>query len=198
MIKNSQANKKGVAINLAPLALMGLIIGLFLLTFGVKDSIGQALFKQNREQCDECCKKSGYDDYYLEQCRLKCFRNNDYCMGSKGAHAESASPPKVDMPEPIHRVQEQSEPQVEKPELQPRPQSQKPQFVWPNPLNLTPGREGEAAGHILTLNGIPPQHPNYVQALGAIQSVLTNFARNNPTGGALPTAQLQKIISQMR
>jgi hypothetical protein len=35
---------------------------------------------QNREQCEKCCKSKGYDDYYFEQCRLKCFRSPDHCM----------------------------------------------------------------------------------------------------------------------
>jgi hypothetical protein len=50
----------------------------------------------------------------------------------------------------------------------------------------------------LILNGVPPQHPNYTMALRSIQDVLVNFARNNPTGGALPTAQLERIISQLK
>ncbi|MDA8406023.1 MAG: hypothetical protein M0T73_04070 [Deltaproteobacteria bacterium] len=195
MINKSSAYKRGLYSKLAPLTRMSFVIGLFLLTAGVNDSRGQALFQQTREQCDECCKKSGYDDYYLEQCRLKCFRNHDYCMGPKGSHAE----PSANKPEtPVQTTRPPSERPVEQPEPQPQQQVQKPKFVWPNPLNLIPGREGEAAAHILALNGIPPQHPNYARAMGAIQGILINFARNNPSGGALPTAQLQQIISQLR
>ena len=197
MINKSSAYKLGLSLRLAPLTRMSFVVGLFLLTAGVNDSRGQALFQQTREQCDECCKKSGYDDYYLEQCRLKCFRNHDHCMGPLGTHAEPPSPAKK--PEaPVQSNRPPRERPVEQSAPQPQQQVQKPQFVWPNPLNLTPGREGEAAAHILALNGIPPQHPNYARALGAIQGVLTNFARNNPSGGALPTAQLQQIISQLR
>lgn len=197
MINKPSAYKLGFSLRLAPLTRMSFVIGLFLLTAGVNDSRCQALFQQTREQCDECCKKSGYDDYYLEQCKLKCFRNHDYCMGPKGTHAEPPSPAKK--PEaPVQHSRPPRERPVEQSEPQPQQQVQKPQFVWPNPLNLIPGREGEAAAHILALNGIPPQHPNYARALGAIQGILTNFARNNPSGGALPTAQLQQIISQLR
>ena len=201
MINKSAGNKPGLALRLTPLTQKGLMTGLFLLTLlitvGENNSGGQALFQQTREQCDECCKKTGHDDYYLEQCKLKCFRNHDYCMGPKGTHAEPPSPAKK-QETPVPTSQPQRERPVEQPAPQPQQQVQKPRFVWPNPLNLTPGREGEAAAHILALNGISPQHPNYAQALGAIQGVLINFARNNPSGGVLPTAQLQQIISKLR
>ncbi len=80
----------------------------------------------------------------------------------------------------------------------PRPSSDSVQLVWPSPLNLTPGRESEAAAQILALNGIPTQHPGYAAALMAIQNVLVNFARTNPGGGKLPTAELARIIMQYK
>ncbi len=175
------------------------IIALNILTIGATNSCGQGSFQQTREQCDECCKKSTNDAYYQEQCRLKCFRNHDYCVGSASSHTEPAPPPKTDTGDEQKKTPERSRPQVEQQVPLPKPQvANRPKFVWPNPLNLAPGREGEAAAHILAINGITPQHPNYSQALGAIQGVLVNFVRNNPSGGSLPTAQLQQIISQLR
>ncbi len=66
------------------------IIALNILTIGATNSCGQGSFQQTREQCDECCKKSTNDAYYQEQCRLKCFRNHDSCVGSSSSHAEPA------------------------------------------------------------------------------------------------------------
>jgi len=71
-------------------------------------------------------------------------------------------------------------------------------FKLPDPLNLSPGRERDAAAQILALNGIPPQHPQYAAAVQAMENVLVNFARANPTGGKLPTAQLENILGQLR
>jgi hypothetical protein len=171
----------------------------FLVMAVVSDSACQVFSKQTREQCDECCGKSGYDEYYAEQCRLKCFRNHDHCIGVKGVTADKQAPA-IEKPQPsAQREQLQQEPQPPRvAPAKPKPQVDKPQLVWPNPLNLAPGREGQAAAHILNLNGIPPQHPNYPMALRSIQDILINFARNNPGGGALPTSQLERIISQMK
>jgi hypothetical protein len=65
-------------------------------------------------------------------------------------------------------------------------------------LNLSPGRERDAAAQILALNGVLPQHPQYAAALQAIENVLVNFARSNPSGGKLPKAQLENILRQLR
>lgn len=198
MTSKSSENELGLFGMLPHLALVGCVIGLVLITALAKDARGQATFQQTREECDNCCKKSGYDEYYLEQCKLKCFRNHDYCKGSKGTNVEPSSStqrqesPTEETTPPPERAMGQP------PQPQPQPEAQKPRFVWPNPLTLTPGREGEAATHILSLNGIPPQHPNYPRALAAVQTVLMDFARNHPSGGALPTSQLQKIVSQFR
>jgi len=63
---------------------------------------------------------------------------------------------------------------------------------------MAPGREADAAAQILSLNGIPPQHPNFPRALPVVQNILVEFARANPTGGSLPTAQLERVIRQFR
>jgi hypothetical protein len=141
---------------------------------------------QTREQCDACCKNAGYDEYYAEQCKLKCFRNPDHCsLGSTRREASPvAAPAQEAAPEPEQE-------RVKQPPRQSR-------FVWPNPLNLVPGKEGEAAAQILAVNGISQQHPYYQPALRDIQAVLMEFARNNPTGGRLPTVQLERIVGQLR
>jgi hypothetical protein len=113
----------------------------------------------------------GYDEYYLEQCRLRCFRNPDHCKGS----AVKAAP---------------------EPEKKPQPKRAK--FRWPQPLNLTPGKEWEAAAQILALNGIAPGHRNYQKALTSIQNILVDFVRKNPSGGKLPTARLERVLRRNR
>jgi hypothetical protein len=65
-------------------------------------------------------------------------------------------------------------------------------------LNLSPGRERDAAAQILALNGVMQQHPQYAAALQAIENVLVSFARANPSGGKLPKAQLENILRQLR
>lgn len=199
MARKCTAERCGFTVNLISPVSICFIIALSILTNGATNSCGQGSFQQTREQCDECCKKSTNDAYYQEQCRLKCFRNHDSCVGSSSSHAESAPSPKTEARDERKKTPESPRPTVEQQAPLPKPQvANRPQFVWPNPLNLAPGREGEAAAHILAINGITPQHPNYSQALSAIQGVLMNFVRNNPSGGSLPTAQLQQIISQLR
>ena len=83
-------------------------------------------------------------------------------------------------------------------EAPPRQQPQRPAFRLPDPLNLSPGRERDAAAQILALNGVMPQHPQYAAALQAIENVLVSFARANPSGGKLPKAQLENILRQLR
>lgn len=139
---------------------------------------------QTRDQCEACCKNAGLDEYYAEQCRLKCFRHPDHCTQSMSRR----EPPPAAAQEAV-REPAPSEPA-------PRPRASK--FVWPNPLNVVPGKEWEAAAQILAINGIPQQHPNFQPALRSVQDVLINFARNNPAGGRLPTAQLEKILQQFR
>jgi len=50
----------------------------------------------------------------------------------------------------------------------------------------------------LAVNGVLPQHPQYAAGLQAVENVLVNFARANPSGGKLPTAQLENILRQLR
>lgn len=152
--------------------------------------LGSAAFAlQTREQCDKCCQAQYADEYYTEQCKLKCFRNPDHCVGQKSMRKAAPAPtPSAEAP-----------PRRPAPSAEaPRPQPKRRAFQWPNPLNLAPGREREAAAQILAINGILPQHPQYAAALQAVESVLVNFARANPTGGKLPTAQLENILRQLR
>ncbi len=181
-------------------ALGALIFGIFL-AFTFVHLFGSAAFAlQTREQCDKCCQAQNADEYYREQCKLRCFRNPDQCMDQKSmrkaapglAPAAEAPPrqpaPSAEAPEPQPPVSAEA----------PRPQPKRSAFQWPNPLNLAPGREREAAAQILAVNGILPQHPQYAPALQAVESVLVNFARANPSGGKLPTAQLENILRQLR
>lgn len=189
-------------------------------------SCAPALGEQTRDQCERCCKNSGFDEYYLEQCKLKCFRNPDHCQekaARKPAAAETeaspapprqARPPAVQPgPPPVqtgppaqHQGPQQPGPPPQAgPPQQPPPTAGPPRagrgevvFRWPNPLNLVPGKEFEAAGQILGVNGLTPQHPGYSNALRAVEQVLIDFARNNPAGGRLPTDQLVRILMQFR
>jgi hypothetical protein len=176
-----------------------------------------ALSGQTREECHKCCESQGLDEYYLDQCKLQCFRSPDHCTGTKSGsrtHAAPApKPPAAARPAPQERPPvTQAQPREQPPAMQPAPREQPPAaqrpapqrpparaaFQWPNPLTLVPGRESDAAAQIVVLNGISPQHPNFQAALTAVTGVLIDFARNNPAGGALPTAQLERIIKQYR
>jgi len=131
---------------------------------------------QTREQCNECCGKMGYDKYYAEQCRLQCFRTPDHCLKSAAKPVQTPKKKAPGKKAPKRRVK----------------------FQWPQPLNLTPGKEWEAAGQILVLNGIGNTHPNYFVALRNVEVVLKEFVRANPAGGALPTAALERILKQYK
>jgi hypothetical protein len=181
-------------------SLGALLMGVFLAFSFVHASGSAALGAQTREQCDKCCQAQNADEYYAEQCKLKCFRNPDHCMDQKSMRKQAPPPPPSAEAPP-----RQPAPSVEAPPRQPAPTAEAPRqqpprsaFQWPNPLNLAPGREREAAAQILAVNGIMPQHPQYGAALQAIESVLVNFARANPSGGKLPTAQLENILRQLR
>jgi hypothetical protein len=167
-----------------------LLVGFFLLFFLVHITGSAALSAQTREQCDKCCQAQSSDEYYAEQCKLRCFRNPDYCMDQKSMRKPAPPPPPAAEAPP-----RQPAPTAEAP---PRQQPQRSAFQWPNPLNLAPGREREAAAQILAVNGILPQHPQYAAGLQAVENVLVNFARANPSGGKLPTAQLENILRQLR
>jgi hypothetical protein len=165
------------------------------------------LWAQTREDCNKCCKDTFSDEYYAEQCRLKCFRDSGHCSGLKASRTPAASRDqseqqaprreivKPDPPPPRPDTRPPQETAVQKPAPPPK---RPPAFRWPETLVLTPGREWEAAGQILAANGIPPQHPNFTAGMKAIEGVLTDFARRNPGGGDLPVDQLERILAQLR
>jgi hypothetical protein len=173
---------------------------------GAQNALGQILFSaflafallhafesaavgaQTREQCNKCCQAQNADEYYAEQCKLKCFRNPDHCMEQKSNRKHVPPPPTAEAPP------RQPAPSAEAPKHRPK----RTTFRLPNPLNLTPGRESDAAAQILALNGIQPQHPRYAAALQAMTNVLVNFARAHPSGGKLPVAQLENVLQQIR
>lgn len=165
-----------------------------------------ALSSQSRDLCDKCCRESGLDDYYFEQCKLKCFRNPDHCVDRRATNAPSAPPPPQATPQrtlPPAQESPSGPPAAVTQPNEPAPRTSKPSrrdivFRWPESLILTPGRELDAAGQILMANGIAPQHPNFPLAAKAIEGVLVDFARRNPTGGDLPTDQLERILMQYR
>jgi len=207
--------------------------------------------QQSRDDCNKCCERSFDDEYYRDQCRLKCFRNADHCR-EEGAQEQPRQPqqtqqlqeprqaqqPRQIQPRPTQPLQEPQQMQPSRQVQQPRPPQQLPPtqqygppqqlpppqqygppqqlpppqqrqqvppgepkpppgtvaLRWPDPLNLTPGREVDAAGQILQLNGVMPNHPRYPEALRAVELVLVEFARQNPRGGQLPTTQLRNIV----
>lgn len=184
--------------------LIGLLLLLAVLSVLVASSYSWA---QTREECNKCCKEMFSDEYYAEQCRLKCFRNPAHCAGLKPSRTTA---PTRDQPEQQVPPREVVKPEVSQPRPESRPpqdttvqrpappQRRPPAFRWPETLVLTPGREWEAAGQILAANGIPPQHPNFTAGMKAIEEVLTDFARRNPGGGDLPVEQLERILGQLR
>ena len=113
-------------------------------------SSSQALAEQSVEQCRKCCEESVQDEYYREQCRLKCFRNPDYC--SRRGRSTEAKPEAK--PEPKPKRKKHVKKRSHKPRRKARTRTVK--LRWPNPLNLTPGKEIEAAARILQANGINP------------------------------------------
>jgi len=143
-----------------------------------------ALGSQTREQCEKCCQSRETDEYYLEQCKLKCFRAPDHCKG-RGAEERAVRPTPKPTPAPER-----------KPAAKPRPA--RAELKYPNPLRIVPGKEWEAAGLILTLNGIPPQHRNHQEAMKAMIVVLLDFVKRNPQGGELPTTALEAIVRKYR
>lgn len=147
---------------------------------------------QTKEQCRECCRRAGYQDYYLEQCLLRCHRNPQHCMLEQSTRGQPQEPT------PTAQTVENPPDDQSQPAPQPRPRRTEPSFQWPNPLSLTPGKEIEAATHILVLNGIPQNHPQFPAAVKAVEAILVNFVRSNPAGGKLPTAQLERVLRQFR
>lgn len=163
----------------APSALV-LVCSIALVLTGFSSS--PALSSQSRDQCEKCCKSKETDEYYLDQCRLKCYRAPNHCA-AKGSEERAEQPSAAPA-------------QVRKPVAKPRPARKA--FQYPNPLRLVPGKEWEAAGLILTLNGIPPQHPNHGKAMQSMVAVLTDFVKRNPQGGSLPTTALERIVKKFK
>lgn len=149
---------------------------------------------QSREQCHKCCESKGFDEYYLDQCKVKCFRAPEHCVQDRPAPIQqpAANPEPAVRPTPPPPQQPQ---RVAQPPRQPAPA---PQFRFPPSLDLVPGKEWEAAGQILAANNISPQHPAYQTALNNIVTILVNFVRANPAGGKLPTAELERVVRQFR
>lgn len=135
-----------------------------------------ALCEQTKAECQRCCEKKDLDEYYTEQCKLKCFRDPDHCTG--GGETVRQAPRKRTAP--------------------PERRARRSAFNWPHPLNLTPGNEWEAAAQILSMNGITPQHRNAAPALQEVEAILKEFVRTHPQGGSLPTAQVRRIIKKYK
>ena len=184
-----------------------LVCGLAMIS--VHLAVFPAFCGQTRDVCDKCCKETGLDDYYFEQCKLKCFRNPDHCLDRKSTNVPAVAPQATSPPIapqrliPTNQEATPPPPPVVSQPAEPAPTTSKPPkreiaFRWPDSLNIVPGKEWETAGQILMANGIPPQHPNSQLALKAVEGVLVDFARRNPTGGELPTDQLEKILRQYR
>jgi hypothetical protein len=238
-LSNQLCKKYTVSVAIAHNALFFLCISALI----IFSPVPPAFSAQSRDQCEKCCRSSSQDEYYSEQCRLKCFRNPDHCADQKskpddqeevtspspGPRARvrpptvgpGPTPPRVSgaapsapgmmgppppggppiTPGPPATAQRPpAQPQAAAPPggMTPRHASQRGLLVFPSPLNLVPGREPEAAGQILNLNGISPQHPNYAAGVQAITGILQNFARNNPSGGSLPTDEMQRVIIQLK
>ncbi|MEW6349288.1 MAG: hypothetical protein AB1646_09510 [Thermodesulfobacteriota bacterium] len=153
---------------------------------------------QTRAQCNACCEKQGLDEYYAEDCRLKCFRNHDHCTGKKAGPTAESVKPAAPQPEPKKPPEPPREPRRVREQPPPTRRPPAPPFNWPGTLMLSPGNEWQAAAQILSANGIPPQHPNHVRAAQSIQGLLMQFGRANPQGGDLPTEELERIIRQYR
>lgn len=147
-----------------------------LLAFLAQVQVTPGFAAQSKEACRKCCEGKGYDEYFLEQCKLQCFRDPDHCVAGKREARPSPAP-------------EQQEA---------KPQKPRSSFKWPQPLNLVPGQEWEAAAQILTLNGITPQHRNAARALQDVEAILKKFVQEHPSGGRLPTAQLERVIRKYR
>lgn len=133
-----------------------------------------ALAEQTREECNKCCEERGQDEYYTEQCKLKCFRDHDFCKQEEVFKPEPKDPPK---------------PKPKRP-ARPAPRG----FNLPDQLTLTPGKEWEAAAKILSANGIGLNHPNRTRALKGLEAVLIEFVRNNPQGGRLPAEPVRRVL----
>jgi hypothetical protein len=139
--------------------------------------------EQTKEECRACCDGMGFDDYYLEQCKLKCYRNPDHCKGGK-----------VKDPPPVAKKKKTIKKKKKKKKKKKRIRRKKITLRFPSPLSITPGEEWKTAVEILVINGITSRNRNFVAAVQSVERVLADFTLNNPQGGQLPTTQLEQII----
>ena len=142
--------------------------------------------KQSKEQCKRCCEKQYEGDQFsIDQCKLKCFRNTDHCILEKSSAPEA-------------RVEEDQEkkkkPAKKKKQRKKRRRTKTITLKWPDPLNLMPQQEVVAAAQILEINGLSMQNPNYGQALYEVTAILIQFRVDNPQGGDLPTEALKNVL----
>jgi hypothetical protein len=134
---------------------------------------------QTRAQCRKCCEKKVSDEYYREQCRLKCFRNPTHCTQGGRSTATSPAP----------RAGRQAKPVRKK-----RRRKKTVTLAFPKQLDLTPGKEWQAAAQILAVNGIRRNNPRFGKAMNEVTGLLMEFARGNPQGGNLDTKKLERIL----
>ena len=152
--------------------------------------------EQSREECNACCERSGLDDYYTDQCKLKCFRDHEHCRGKKHQPAPEAvtppapPPPRNEVSTPRPHVEAPPRPRRQRVAPAPQPPPPPPGFAYPEEVELSPGNEWQIADKILERNGIPRNHPNYTKAMQSIQGLLMSFVRANPQGGDLPRPNL--------
>lgn len=132
-----------------------------------------------REECKRCCDTKGYDEYYLEQCKLKCYRDPNHCKPGRASRSKPTVAP---------------EKKKKKKKKKRKRRRKKITLRFPSPLNITPGEEWRTAVEICVFNGITSRHPKYVEAVRRIEAILQQFARSNPQGGELPTTQLERAI----
>ena len=99
---------------------------------------------QTRDQCEKCCRSSTQDEYYSEQCRLKCFRNPDHCVDQKSKQdaREEVAPPSGATPGPAPG--RESVIRVGPPPSMP-PRTSGPPPTVPGPVGPPPGRPGTVA-----------------------------------------------------
>ena len=150
------------------------LLGMVVVGYAIHGSASVVFSAQTKAECQKCCEQKDLDEYFMDQCKVKCFRNPDHCTTGK-ATTKSAPKKRTTKRKRSRRA-----------------------FRWPNPLNLTPGNEWEAAAEILSMNGITPQHPNAAPALQAVEALLKEFVRTSPQGGRMPTQQIQQVIRQYR
>ena len=141
--------------------------------------------KQTKKQCNRCCEKQYEGDQFsIDQCKLKCYRNTDHCI------LEKTSPPVATIEE-----KKKEEKKVTKPKKPRRRKKTKTiTLKWPDPLNLIPQQEVLAAAEILRVNGISMDNPHYAQALYEVTAILIQFRIEHPQGGDLPTEALKNVL----